>query len=121
MGHCRWFFDRGVGPGADGRICADLFRVSDAVYRSAGRAASGANDLYASGTTIFTLGLGDVVPRTAWPSREPGGAGVGDKGWDLWPLVIGYFPVLYGSIFAARGEYCIARCARGIAADGVRS
>jgi hypothetical protein len=52
-------------------------------------------DLYVSGTTFFTLGLGDVVPRNQW-TRElivlEAGTGLG-----FVALVMGYFPVLYGA------------------------
>jgi hypothetical protein len=52
-------------------------------------------DLYVSGTTIFTLGLGDVTPQTR-PSREliilEAGTGFG-----FLAVVMGYFPVLYGA------------------------
>jgi Ion channel len=52
-------------------------------------------DLYVSGTTLFTLGLGDVVPRSPW-AREliilESGMGLG-----FVAVVIGYFPVLYGA------------------------
>jgi hypothetical protein len=52
-------------------------------------------DLYVSGTTLFTLGLGDVVPRSPW-TREliilEAGMGLG-----FVAVVIGYFPVLYGA------------------------
>jgi hypothetical protein len=52
-------------------------------------------DLYVSGTTLFTLGLGDVVPRNPW-TREmiilESGMGLG-----FVAVVIGYFPVLYGA------------------------
>lgn len=52
-------------------------------------------DLYVSGTTLFTLGLGDVVPRSPW-AREliilEAGMGLG-----FVAVVIGYFPVLYGA------------------------
>ncbi|PYO16836.1 MAG: two pore domain potassium channel family protein [Gemmatimonadetes bacterium] len=50
-------------------------------------------DLYMSGTTFFTLGLGDVVPRTAIAKSvtviEAG------TGFAFLALVIGYFPVIY--------------------------
>ena len=50
-------------------------------------------DLYMSGTTFFTLGLGDVVPRTAIAKGvtviEAG------TGFAFLALVIGYFPVIY--------------------------
>jgi hypothetical protein len=56
-------------------------------------------DLYVSGTTIFTLGLGDVTPRTPH-SREliimEAGTGFG-----FLAVVMGYFPVLY-SAFSRR-------------------
>ena len=52
-------------------------------------------DLYVSGTTIFTLGLGDVTPQTR-VSREliilEAGTGFG-----FLAVVMGYFPVLYGA------------------------
>jgi len=52
-------------------------------------------DLYVSGTTLFTLGLGDVLPRSPW-TREliilESGMGLG-----FVAVVIGYFPVLYGA------------------------
>ncbi|MGB6131807.1 MAG: ion channel [Acidobacteriaceae bacterium] len=61
-------------------------------------------DLYASGTTIFTLGLGDVVPRILWIR----GLAVLESGIGLGfvALVIGYFPVLYGAF--SRREVNIA-------------
>ena len=50
-------------------------------------------DLYFSGTTFFTLGLGDVTPQT-WPARVltvfEGGIGFG-----FLAMVIAYLPVLY--------------------------
>ena len=52
-------------------------------------------DLYVSGTTVFTLGLGDVTPRTRY-SREliilEAGTGFG-----FLAVVMGYFPVLYAA------------------------
>jgi hypothetical protein len=57
------------------------------------------SDLYVSGTTIFTLGLGDVTPQSAW-AREllilEAGTGFG-----FLAVVMGYFPVLY-SAFSRR-------------------
>jgi hypothetical protein len=57
------------------------------------------SDLYVSGSTIFTFGLGDVTPRSAW-SRVllilEAGTGLG-----FLAVVIGYFPVLY-SAFSRR-------------------
>jgi hypothetical protein len=53
------------------------------------------SDLYVSGTTIFTLGLGDVTPRSP-VSREiiilEAGTGLG-----FLAVVMGYFPVLYAA------------------------
>jgi len=52
-------------------------------------------DLYLSGTTFFTLGLGDVVPRTslarALVVSEAG------FGFGFLAAVIGYLPFIYGS------------------------
>ncbi len=53
------------------------------------------SDLYVSGTTIFTLGLGDVTPRNEWArglAILEAGTGLG-----LLAVVMGYFPVLYGA------------------------
>ncbi|HEY6448757.1 MAG TPA: potassium channel family protein [Acidobacteriaceae bacterium] len=62
------------------------------------------SDLYASGTTIFTLGLGDVVPHTLLiRSLVVLEAGIG---LGFVALVIGYFPVLYGAF--SRREVNIA-------------
>jgi hypothetical protein len=52
-------------------------------------------DLYVSGTTLFTLGLGDVLPRTLIARALiilESATGLG-----LVALVIGYVPVLYGA------------------------
>jgi hypothetical protein len=53
------------------------------------------SDFYVSGTTLFTLGLGDVTPNS-WLVRTlivlEAGIGLG-----FVALVIGYFPVLYGA------------------------
>ncbi len=53
------------------------------------------SDFYVSGTTLFTLGLGDVTPDS-WLTRAlivlEAGIGLG-----FVALVIGYFPVLYGA------------------------
>ena len=52
-------------------------------------------DFYVSGTTIFTLGLGDVVPQSTLVRSLivlEAGMGLG-----FVALVIGYFPVLYGA------------------------
>lgn len=57
------------------------------------------SDLYVSGTTIFTLGLGDVTPRSAW-ARELIIVEAG-TGFGFLAVVMGYFPVLY-SAFSRR-------------------
>jgi Ion channel len=58
-----------------------------------GEKPSFALDLYMSGTTFVTLGLGDVVP-TSWPARTfivlEAGIGFG-----FLAIVIGYLPVIY--------------------------
>ncbi len=61
-------------------------------------------DLYVSGTTLFTLGLGDVVPHTLVARAliiVESATGLG-----LVALVIGYVPVLYGSF--SRREVSVA-------------
>lgn len=52
-------------------------------------------DLYVSGTTLFTLGLGDVTPQTR-RSRELIILEAG-MGFGFLAVVMGYFPVLYGA------------------------
>ncbi len=73
-------------------------------------------DLYVSGTTLFTLGLGDVVPRIvavrALLIMESGvGLGTGGTGHRI---CAGTVP----GVLAAGGERGTAGCTRGIAADG---
>ena len=61
-------------------------------------------DIYVSGTTIFTLGLGDVIPHSLYVRCLvvlESGIGLG-----FVALVIGYFPVLYGAF--SRREVNIA-------------
>jgi hypothetical protein len=53
------------------------------------------SDIYVSGTTLFTLGLGDVQPHSRWARALivcESGMGLG-----FVAVVIGYFPVLYGA------------------------
>jgi len=68
-------------------------------FHDAAMGAGFRSDLYVSGTTIFTLGLGDVTPQTRW-AREliilEAGTGFG-----FLAVVMGYFPVLY-SAFSRR-------------------
>jgi hypothetical protein len=57
------------------------------------------SDMYVSGTTIFTLGLGDVTPQSPWARLLiilESGTGLG-----FLAVVMGYFPVLY-SAFSRR-------------------
>jgi len=61
-------------------------------------------DLYVSGTTIFTLGLGDVIPHSAAGrilTILEAGTGLG-----FLAVVMGYFPVLYSAF--SRREVSIA-------------
>jgi hypothetical protein len=53
------------------------------------------SDLYVSGTTIFTLGLGDVTPNSP-VTRELVILEAG-TGFGFLAVVMGYFPVLYGA------------------------
>ena len=78
---------------------------SDTLHGSgAGRMTRFGTDLYVSGTTIFTLGLGDVVPK-ALTARAliifESGVGLG-----FVALVIGYVPVLYQAF--SRREVSVA-------------
>ncbi len=52
-------------------------------------------DLYMSGTTFVTLGLGDVAPRS--PIAKALTAVEAGMGFAFLAVVIGYFPVIYGS------------------------
>jgi hypothetical protein len=60
-----------------------------------GEAASFRTDLYLSGTTFFTLGLGDVTPRTTL-ARVITVAESG-TGFGFLAIVISYLPTLYGA------------------------
>jgi hypothetical protein len=68
-----------------------------------------ASDLYLSGSTFFTLGFGDVVPKTAagkaFAVMEAG------SGFGLIAAVIGYLPVLY-QLFSRREAHIIQLDAR---------
>ncbi|HLG63188.1 MAG TPA: potassium channel family protein [Ktedonosporobacter sp.] len=59
-------------------------------------------DLYMSGTTFFTLGLGDVVPRSGWARActvvESG------LGFGFLALVIGYAPIIYQAFSRREAE-----------------
>ncbi|HEV2461224.1 MAG TPA: potassium channel family protein [Ktedonobacterales bacterium] len=60
---------------------------------STAQAAGFGTDLYYSGTTFLTLGLGDVFPH-AGPARAVAVIEVG-TGFGMLALVIGYLPILY--------------------------
>jgi hypothetical protein len=70
------------------------YGAGSAVNVSGGHA-SFETDIYLSGTTFFTLGLGDVVPRTSLARilvvSEAG------LGFGFLAAVIGYLPFIYGS------------------------
>ena len=68
-------------------------------FNDAARHSGLVSDFYVSGTTIFTLGLGDVTPRGPWARGLiilESGTGLG-----FLAVVMGYFPVLY-SAFSRR-------------------
>jgi hypothetical protein len=56
-------------------------------------AATFGTDLYMSGTTFFTLGLGDVIPRT--PLARAVTVVEAGTGFAFLAMVIGYLPMLY--------------------------
>ncbi|HEX8889067.1 MAG TPA: potassium channel family protein [Pyrinomonadaceae bacterium] len=58
-----------------------------------GGASTFRSDLYFSGTTFFTLGLGDIAPTTPW-SRFATVLEAG-TGFGFLAIVIGYLPVIY--------------------------
>mgnify|MGYP003694647181 CR=1 FL=1 len=75
--------------------------------------------LYGSGTTFFTLGLGDVLPHTALGRLlvvlEAG------MGFAFLALIISYMPVLSQALLAARGQRVLARRARRLAPERGRT
>ena len=60
---------------------------------ASGQAPGFATDLYLSGTTFFTLGLGDVTPRT--PLARALTVVESGMGFGFLAAVIGYLPVIY--------------------------
>ena len=78
---------------------ASIFYGLGSPFHDAAQGAGFRSDLYVSGTTLFTLGLGDVTPQSPW-AREllilEAGTGLG-----FLAVVMGYFPVLY-SAFSRR-------------------
>ncbi len=76
-----------------------LFYAAGSPFNDATQRSGFSSDVYVSGTTIFTLGLGDVTPRSAWARALiilESGIGLG-----FLAVVMGYFPVLY-SAFSRR-------------------
>src|SRR5579863_6297026 len=74
---------------------AMLHWAAGSALNSPGETATFRTDFYLSGTTFFTLGLGDVTPRTALAKAITvieGGTGFGFLG-----LMISYLPTLYGA------------------------
>ncbi len=74
---------------------AMLHWAAGSAINVAGEAPTFRTDLYLSGTTFFTLGLGDVTPRTTLArviTVAEGGTGFGFLG-----LMISYLPTLYGA------------------------
>jgi hypothetical protein len=72
-----------------------LHYAAGSAVQGDGPSASFATDLYLSGTTFFTLGLGDVTPRSAlarFITVVESGTGFG-----VLAIVIAYLPVLYGA------------------------
>src|SRR5579863_10470196 len=72
-----------------------LHWAAGSALNSPGETATFRTDFYLSGTTFFTLGLGDVTPRTTMAKAITvieGGTGFGFLG-----LMISYLPTLYGA------------------------
>ena len=72
------------------------------------------SDLYVSGTTLFTLGLGDVTPQTPWARVLvilESGTGLG-----FLAVVMGYFPVLYSAFSRREQRRCRTRSLHSITA-----
>jgi hypothetical protein len=76
-------------------IFAMLHWAAGSAITMSGTASTFRTDLYMSGTTFFTLGLGDVTPRTALARvitvSEAG------MGFGFLAIVIAYLPTLYGA------------------------
>ncbi len=81
-----------------------LFYALGSPFHDASHLSGLYSDLYVSGTTLFTLGLGDVTPLTPWARALvifEAGTGLG-----FLAAVMGYFPVLYSAF--SRREVSIA-------------
>ena len=70
------------------------FALMHAAVESPG-SSSFATSLYLSGTTFFTLGLGDVTPRS--PQGRAITVAESGIGFGFLAVVIGYLPVIYGA------------------------
>jgi hypothetical protein len=84
-----------LGVWASGLIFgfALIHRSAGGITIASGEAPSFFIDVYWSGTTFFTLGLGDIVPRTSL-ERVMAVLEAG-TGFGFLALVIGYLPILY--------------------------
>ena len=69
--------------------------LGSAVVAQPGERANFWLDLYFSGTTFFTLGLGDIAPRA--PLARAITVVEGGTGFGFLAIVISYLPVLYGA------------------------
>jgi hypothetical protein len=72
-----------------------IYYAMGSPFNDTAHASGFASDIYVSGTTLFTLGLGDVTPRGGWVRGLvilESGTGLG-----LLAVVMGYFPVLYAA------------------------
>ena len=72
-----------------------IYYALDSPFNDSAQGPGFRSDLYVSGTTLFTLGLGDVTPHSGWVRAViilESGTGLG-----LLAVVMGYFPVLYGA------------------------
>lgn len=81
-----------------------MFYALGSPFHDAANQSGFPSDLYVSGTTLFTLGLGDVIPNSAsvrWLIVLESGTGLG-----FLAVVMGYFPVFYSAF--SRREVSIA-------------
>jgi Ion channel len=74
---------------------ATLYNATRWIFGAPHRFANFRTDLYLSGTTFFTLGLGDIVPHTT-AARVVAVIEAG-MGFGFLAIVISYLPVLYGA------------------------
>ncbi len=74
---------------------AMLHWAAGSAINTSGELPSFRTDLYLSGTTFFTLGLGDVTPRTTLARVIT--VGEGGMGFAFLGLMISYLPTLYGA------------------------